>query len=112
MVKKIYFIVLSSMIIIGISLCYDISQYSKIKMNLIDISQESDYLISKNGKIDEDLQLNFENTYAVKLICTDNCNPKYGDLLSYEIKKESKFIIIGFTTNEVILKKKVLIGNW
>ena len=30
----------------------------------------------------------------------------------YEIKKESKFIIIGFTTNEVILKKKVLIGNW
>ena len=50
------------MIIIGISLCYDISQYSKIKMNLIDISQESDYLISKNGKIDEDLQLNFENT--------------------------------------------------
>ena len=80
-------------------------------MNLIDISQESDYLISKNGKIDEDLQLNFENTYAVKLICTDNCNPKYGDLLSYEIKKESKFIIIGFTTNEVILKKKLWGGH-
>ena len=64
MVKKIYYIVLSSMIIIGVSLCYDISQYSKIKMNLIDISQESDYLISKNGKIDEDLQFNFENTYT------------------------------------------------
>ncbi|MGM9857940.1 MAG: hypothetical protein ACI311_01645 [Bacilli bacterium] len=111
MLKKISYILTIIMIIIGISLCYDINQYSKIKINLIDLSQESDYLISKNGKIDNTLQDYFENSYNVKLICTDNCNPKYGDLLSYEIKKESNFMVIGFTTNEVILKKKVLIGN-
>ena len=110
MYKKLLNVFTFILITIGIGLCYDVNQYSKIEMNLLDISLESDYYISKTGFISDELINNMYSNYKVTLICTDNCLPQYGDLLSYQLIKEGNFILLGINSNEVILSKKVMIG--
>ena len=68
------------------------------------------YQISQHGTIDEQLKSSIESTYKVSFTCIDNCSPKFGDVVTYQISKDYRPIIIKQETMTISVERSAIIG--
>ena len=68
------------------------------------------YQISKYGTVDEQIKSSIESTYKVRFTCIDNCSPKFGDVVTYQISKDYRPIIINSETMTISVERNAVIG--
>lgn len=80
--------------------------YSDLDAKSISIS----YLISQNGGLSSALIDDIENTYSVTFSCKGNCNPSFGDILTFEISTIYSPLIISNTNMDIRISRTAMIG--
>ncbi|MGM9873342.1 MAG: hypothetical protein ACI31G_00250 [Bacilli bacterium] len=78
-----------------LTLQYQLSSLDSIATNV-------SYYIAKKGFIDDDFINQIESNYNVRFSCLTNCNPAFGDMLTYQLEKDYKPMII--SADEITLK--------
>lgn len=68
------------------------------------------YQISQYGTIDNQLKSSIESTYKVNFTCINNCSPKFGDVVTYQISKDYRPIIIKQETMTISVERSAVIG--
>lgn len=82
--------------------------YSDLDAKSVPIS----YRISEHGIIDESLIATIEQDFNVKFTCKSNCQPRFGDTVTYVISKDYKPIVIKKETMSVAIERSAVIGYY
>lgn len=71
------------------------------------------YLISKNKLVDDSLIETIEERYSVMFTCTSNCNNiQSGDVVTFQISKTYKPIIISKQTLTICVNREAIISYY
>ena len=70
------------------------------------------YQISQYGTINSDIKNAIENKYHVTFTCVDNCSPKFGDVVTYQIAKDYRPIIIQKEAMTISVERSAIIGYY
>lgn len=68
------------------------------------------YMISQHGGLDTFLVNKIEETYKVDFKCLSNCNPKFGDIVEYQISKDYSPLIISNKDMHITVYRSTAIG--
>ena len=82
--------------------------YSDLDAKSVPIS----YLISRHGKVDDDIKSAIESKYSLTFQCTSNCSPVFGDVVTYVISREYHPIIIDQKDMTVSIERNAVIGYY
>lgn len=82
--------------------------YSDLDAKSVSIS----YKISQYGTIDDKLKEAIENDYEVTFVCLGNCEPKFGDTVTFAIAKNYNPIIIKDEPMTISVKRNAVIGYY
>lgn len=74
------------------------------------ISVAISYRISEYGAINNTFKKSIESTYGVTFYCTSNCNPKFGDVVTYVVSKEYQPVIMDSNTMTISIERSAVIG--
>ena len=112
MSSKIAFIL--SMIFVGwfFALGMDMVNIQFAISNLDSKSISISYLISKYGTIDGTIEKEIEDKFSVEFTCIDNCSPKFGDIVTYEISQTVSTVIVGHRSMTVSVQRTAVIGYY
>ena len=113
MSSKIAFLL--SMIFVGwfFALGMDMINIQFAISNLDSKSVTISYLISQYGTVDAQIEEEIENKYNVEFVCTDNCTPLYGEVVTYVISTNIKTLIVGSNKSMTIsIKRTAVIGYY
>ena len=70
------------------------------------------YQISQYGTINNEIKAAIENKYKVTFTCVDNCSPKFGDIVTYQIAKDYRPIIIQKELMTISVERSAIIGYY
>ena len=70
------------------------------------------YQISQYGTINNEIKSSIENKYKVTFTCVDNCSPKFGDVVTYQISKDYRPIIIQKELMTISIERSAIIGYY
>ena len=70
------------------------------------------YRISEYGTVDNTLKQSIESSFNVTFQCTENCNPIFGDVVTYTISKTYKPIIMDSGTMTISIQRYANIGYY
>ena len=70
------------------------------------------YQISQYGTINSELKSAFESKYNVSFICVSNCSPRFGDVVTYQIAKDYRPIIIQKELMTISVERSAVIGYY
>lgn len=68
------------------------------------------YLIAKQGNTDNLIDL--ENQFDCKITCLENCTPKFGDVIKFEVKDSFQPLIISKQVMYVHVQRSAVIGYY
>lgn len=68
------------------------------------------YQISQYGTINNEIKSSIESKYKVRFTCIDNCSPKFGDVVTYQIAKDYRPIIIKDELMTISIERNAVIG--
>ncbi|MCF0117705.1 MAG: hypothetical protein HUJ61_06650 [Bacilli bacterium] len=110
MARKLYYLLLMILTVIGASVTYDLFACNVTATSLDNYSSYISRLISKEGYISEEIINIVEDMMNANIVCTGNCNAKYGDVLQYELTKDVPVIILSQDVKTVRVNKMTTIG--
>lgn len=85
---------------------YEFSSLDSVAVNI-------GYIISKNGGLTDSLSQNLEESYSLySLTCTSNCSNTVGELLTFEIVRKYKPLIISDKPMYIKVKRATMIGYY
>ena len=70
------------------------------------------YQISQYGTINDEIKSSIESKYHVRFTCIDNCSPKFGDVVTYQIAKDYRPIIIQKELMTISVERNAIIGYY
>lgn len=102
------FIFVSMFIALGVDLMLIQYQYSSLDSIAVNIG----YLISKNGGVSDSLIYDIEQHYELNFTCTSNCSNTIGELLTFEIVRKYKPLIISDKPIYLKVSRATMIGYY
>lgn len=70
------------------------------------------YEISQYGTVNNEIKSSIESTYNVKFTCLTNCSPRFGDVVTYQISKDYRPIIIQQEMMTISIERTAIIGYY
>lgn len=80
--------------------------YSSLDSKCVAIS----YRISKNGSLNKVFIQSIEQEYDVEFTCVGNCNPLFGDVVTYQVSTYIDALIISTSAVKVTIERTAIIG--
>ena len=68
------------------------------------------YVIAKEGSINSTVIDNYCNKYNVRFTCLDNCTPKFGDIVEFNLVKSYKPILLSTDVLDITITRTTVIG--
>ncbi len=82
--------------------------YSSLDSKCVAIS----YRISKHGSVDEALVNALEEEYQVEFVCTGNCQPLFGDVVTYQVSTYIDALVISKSAVKITIERTAIIGYY
>ena len=104
LILSLFFVVL--FVAFGIDMINVQFAYSSLDSKCVAIS----YRISKNGTLDKVFIHSLEEEYNVDFVCVGNCQPLFGDVVTYQVSTYIDALIISNSAVKVTIERTAIIG--
>lgn len=80
--------------------------------SLDSISSNVSYFIAKNGVIDDAFIDQIETNYNIRFTCLSNCNPAFGEMITYRLEKDYQPLIISNSPMTLKIVRSTMVGYY